>query len=96
MKTQPPTEKMCRDCHEDAPNDKEEEEGRGQGLVTKVRHGNQQLDHLVVRLAKVVHAVLQVAHVPKEILAQLLDGPDGRGGRQRRTPGRVPHALFAG
>lgn len=61
--------------------EEEEEEGGGEGLVAEVGRGRERRDDVVVDLAEVLHAVLQVAHVAEEVLGQLLDGLDRRGGR---------------
>ena len=45
-------------------------------------------------LAEIVGAVLQIAHVAKEVLAQLLDRLHRGGGGKRRTSGRVSNALL--
>lgn len=93
---EPPGHEVGGDGHEDAAHGEEREDGRRKGLVAEVGHGEQQGDDLVVDLAEVLHAVLQVAHVAEEVLAELLDGPHrGRGG-ERRTARRVPHVLLAG
>lgn len=80
---------MGGDEHGGCGHEEEEEEGGGEGFIAEVHGWSKLCEDLVVDLTEVFHAVLQIAHVAKEVLGEFLDGLDGWCWRDGRTAGGV-------
>ncbi len=72
-----PGDEVGGDEHGGCGHEEEEEEGGGEGLVAEVHGWSELGEDLVVDLAEVFHAVLQVAHVAEEVFGELFDRLDG-------------------
>lgn len=86
-----PREQVCCDEHDDARDEAEDEQSGGERLIAEVRIGRRDLKDLVVGSAEVLHDVLEVAHVPEEVLAEFLHWLDCRRGGYRWSPRRIGH-----
>ena len=74
-------------CHEEqaSGDEEEEEDGGGERFVGEIGGRGDDLEERIVNDAKVVHAVLQVSHIPEEVLRHLPCRFDGSSRCQRRA-----------
>lgn len=84
-----PGDEVGGDEHGGCGHEEEEEEGGGEGLVAEVHGWSKLSEDLVVDLAEVFHAVLQVAHVAEEVFGELFNGLDRWCWRDGRPSRRV-------
>lgn len=66
-------------CHEEqaSGDEEEEEDGGGERFVGEIGGWRDDLEECIVDDTEVFHAVLQVSHVPEEVLRHLPSGLDG-------------------
>ena len=67
---------VCCDEKNACGHEKEYEQGRGESFVGEVSWRSDNLDDQVMNRAEVVHAILEVAHVAKEVFGHLCSGLD--------------------
>ena len=66
-----PREQMRRDEEQAAAYEEGQEDGGGKRLVREIGRWDNESDDFVVERREIVHAILQVAHVPEEVFAHL-------------------------